>query len=290
MKDCTKIQPARWVACTIIVTLLLLAVTSCGRVGTTARDATPSPTRPTLKANTKLQPFFDEQNNPVSVSVPAGQKVDMTPPPPPLNEFDRAVLRTCGPFGSRVKPDNFKQLLAKNPDVLRQIKQAVGGQLRQGGTSDSAFLDDLTAIWFKRGGFEHIFCGEISGKNKIGGLHFAGRYLQLQNEGIAGRLPNNSKREEVIPGVAYTLGVEIKQGDRSVRDNLKGYPYVSDAREILLEATKAFKAQQTTEGACIYTVRDTDTRKSYPAILVKNSSAIITFYSEITPKGNTCKN
>lgn len=290
MKDSTKIQPARWVACTIIVTLLSLALTSCGRLGTTTQDITPPPTRPAVKSITNLLPFFDDRNNPVTVSVPAGQKVDMTPPPPPLNEFDRAVLKTCGPFGNRVKPESFKQLLVQHPDVLRQIKQAVGGYLHPSRSSDSAFLDDLTTIWFNRRGFEHIFCGEISGENKLGGLHFAGRYLQLQNEKIAGRLPNNSKREEVIPGVAYTLGVEIKKGDRSVRTNLKSYPYISDAREILLEATKAFKSQKNTDGACIYNVRDKDTGKSYPAILVKNSSAIITFYSEVTPKGNACKN
>jgi hypothetical protein len=66
--------------------------------------------------------------------------------------------------------------------------------------SDADFLDDLTAIWFNRRGFEHIFCGDINNSTTIGGLHFAGRYLQLQNQGIAGRLPNNSNREEVIPG------------------------------------------------------------------------------------------
>ena len=59
--------------------------------------------------NTELLPFFDNQDNPVRVNYPSGAKLDITPPAPKLNSFDIAVLKTCGPIGSQVKPSRFEQ-------------------------------------------------------------------------------------------------------------------------------------------------------------------------------------
>ncbi len=152
------------------------------------------------------------------------------------------------------------------------------------------FIQDLTNIWFKRRGFEHIFCGEIYNENDIGGLHFYGRYLQLQNQGIGGRLPNNQARQEVVPGVIYTMGVVLKQGNRRVTDVIKGYGYLSNAEEMLLDATKIFKFQGNTEGACIFNVQDRETGKSFPTVFVRKEQAIITFYPDATPSERKCKN
>ena len=239
--------------------------------------------------NNSLQPFFDRLSNPVNVAFPRGQKLDITPPPPQLNLFDQAVLRTCGSIGTKVRAESFKKLLSQYPDVLQKAQQISGGELRQSRRSKSQFLEDLTAIWFKEQGFEHIFCGEIYTANDIGGLHFYGRYLQLQNDSIGGRLPNNSQQEEVVPGVIYTMGVVLKQGERLVTDTIKGYAYVSNAQEILLDATKAFKTQGNTEGACLYRVRDKETGNSFQAVFVRENNAIITFYPDATPKGKACK-
>jgi hypothetical protein len=112
----------------------------------------------------------------------------------------------------------------------------------------------------------------------------------LQNEGIAGRLANNSQREEVIPGVIYTMGVEIKQGNRIVRDVIKGYGYLSNAEEILVDATKAFKLQGNLEGTCIFSAKDVNTGKTFPTVFVRKEKAIITYYPDATPQGKTCKN
>ncbi|GAX38753.1 hypothetical protein [Nodularia sp. NIES-3585] len=49
---------------------------------------------------TKLLPFFDNINNPVPIGFPRGQKLDITPPPPLLNSFDKAVLNICGSLTS----------------------------------------------------------------------------------------------------------------------------------------------------------------------------------------------
>ncbi|MFB2973216.1 EndoU domain-containing protein [Aerosakkonema sp. BLCC-F183] len=241
-------------------------------------------------SSSQLKLFFDTVNNPEQLGFPRGKKVDITPPAPQLSEFDRDVLKTCGEIGTKLKASDFKQLMSNHPNVLREIKQAVGGQLLPVRNTEAEFLDDLTAIWSKREGFEHIFCGELETPTKIGGLHYFGRYLQLQNQGIGGRLPNNLQKEEVIPGVVYTLGVVIKKGDRTWRDPLKGYPLVTDAKELLLDATKAFKAQGNAQGACILPVQDRDTGKSYSAVFVKSRDAIVTFYPDATPSGKPCRN
>lgn len=239
--------------------------------------------------NQKLLPFFDNENNPVPVGFPSGQQVDITPPPPQLNAFDEAVLKTCGAFDSTVTPNQFKQLLQTHPNVLQKVQQATGGELRPGRKRRSDFLQDLTNIWSKRKGFEHIFCGEIYNANDIGGLHFYGRYLQLQNQGIGGRLPNNQQRQEVVPGAIYTMGVEIRQGTRRVTDVIKGYGYLSSAEEMLVDATRAFKNQGNLEGACILNVRDTETGRTIKSVFVRKESAIVTYYPDATPQGKQCK-
>jgi hypothetical protein len=240
------------------------------------------------QSDTQLIPFFDNQNNPVPVGFPPGQRLDISPPPPTLNAFDKAVLETCGAFGSRVSSNKFKQLLNSHPEVLQKIQQATNGEIRPGRKRRSDFLQDLTNIWFKKKGFEHIFCGEVYNPNDIGGLHFHGRYLQLQNQGIGGRLPNNDQRQEVVPGVIYTMGVIVKQGNQTVTDVIKGYGYLSNAEEMLVDTTRIFKLQKNTEGACIFNVRDADTGKSYPAVFVRKENAIITFYPDATPNGRKC--
>ncbi len=245
--------------------------------------------RPAKPAKSGLLPFFDQQNNPITVSVPRNQKVDITPVPPQLNAFDRKVLNTCGTLGSKVSTISIRRLLSESPQVVQQIKQTVGGELFAGRRSENQFRDDLVTIWSDRGAFEHIFCGQIRGSNQIGGLHFVGRYLQLQNQGVAGRLPNNSRAEEVLDGEIYTLGVEVRQGDRIVaRDSKKGYSYVSNAQEILTDATRAFKSFRNTTNAnraCLYTVRDSSA-PPFKAVFVKTTRAIVTFYPDATPKPN----
>ncbi|WP_083901747.1 EndoU domain-containing protein [Pseudanabaena sp. PCC 6802] len=240
--------------------------------------------------NNALLPFFDTSTSEVLVEVnrPQRRVVDITPPPPALNDFDRAVLRTCGPIGTKLKSSDVRRLLSEYPSVVSAIRAAVGGSLVAGRNSPAEFLDDLTSIWTKREGFEHIFCGELEGATKIGGLHFLGRYLQLQQNGQGGRLANNRDREEVIPGVLYTLGVVIKKDGQTWTDELKGYSYVNNAEELMLAATKAYKERGNAQGACILSVRDADSGKNYQAVFVKDRDAIVTFYPDATPQGRSC--
>jgi hypothetical protein len=262
---------------------------TCGKVERQNDDpAAPDPDRP-AQPTSRLIPFFDQTDNPVTVNFsPDRLKVDISPPPPPLTDFDQEILKTCGPIGTKLSAPAIKELLSRYPQIVREAKQQVGGELLPGRSTEAEFLDDLVAIWSQREGFEHIFCGELEGPQKIGGLHFVGRYLQLQEQGIGGRLANNAGKEEVVPGVLYTLGVVIRQGNRTFTDDLKGYPYISDGRELFLAATALLKAQGNAQGACIATIDDQDSGKSYPAVFVKDRGAIVTFYPDATPRGKDC--
>lgn len=272
----------------LVVSFLLLGLSSCFQPTPVAVYSPVTPPKPAVKPNSKLLPFFDNQNNGVRLKFPPNTSVDVTPPPPVLNDFDQAVLQTCGTLGTKVSPQSFKALLRKYPQVLQQVKKGAGAEILKNRRSDAEFVEDLTAIWFKKHGFEHIFCGEIEQNNNIGGLHYVGRYLQLQNQGIAGRLPKNEKSEEVVPGVIYTVGVEAKQGQNLFRSSRKGYPYVSDAAELLAAITAAYKTAKTSDTQCLYFVKDQDSGKSYQAVFVMKNNAIVTFYPDATPTMKSC--
>jgi hypothetical protein len=235
-----------------------------------------------------LPPFFDLVDTPELHQVPHGRPVDITPPPPELNIFDRDLLQVCGMLGDRVHAEDFKALIKAYPEILRRIKAAVGGEIFSGRNTEVEFLEDLTKIWFKRRGFEHIFCGSIHGHN-IKGMHYVGRYLQLQELGLAGKLPHNWRDEEVIPGVVYTLGVLLKHGGETLIDRRTGYALITDAIELLIAATQAFKTESHGKTVCTFSVLDREVNQSYPAVFVKEDNAIVTFYPDVTPQNVSCK-
>ncbi len=258
------------------------------------KDISPPPPKPEPSSpNSSLLPFFDTENNPVSVDFPRNAQKDISPPPPKLEEFDRKVLALCGPgFDAPVSNVKFRQLMTFYPDIVRKLKQATGGELKPSRSADSQFLDDLTAIWFEQKGFKHIFCGEQDGKS-IGGLHFVGRYLEFQQNGIGGRIlrTGNGKKatQEVVDGEIYTFGVAIVQNGRVIADNpIKGYPYTLNAQETLLEGTrgfKLFKSDSKESKGCLLAIALPGTTP-YQAVFVKKAGAIRTFYPDATPDTN----
>jgi hypothetical protein len=235
-----------------------------------------------------LPAFFDTIDNPELHRFPNGRPVDITPPPPELAVFDREVLQICGHLGDRVHPQAFKALMKAYPEIFQRIKEAVDGEIFSGRNTEVEFLEDLTKIWFKRRGFEHIFCGEVRGR-KIKGLHYVGRYLQLQELGSAGKLPYNWQNEEVIPGVVYTMGILLKYGQDTLVDRRTGYALITDAIELLIAATQAFKTEAHGKTVCTFTVTDAEANLNYPAILVKEDNSIVTFYPDATPENSSCR-
>jgi Bacterial EndoU nuclease len=252
---------------------------------TTRPIAKPSPVQPD---NMEFQPFFDRESQSEQLRSPTGRSADATPPLPKLNKFDQSVLAVCGEFGSRVEAADVRRLFAQSPDVVKQIKQAVDGEIFAGRDHPSEFLDDLVQIWTENHAFSHIFCGEIKGAG-IGGLHYVGRYAQLQQQGQAGRLADNQSEEEVAEGAVYTVGIELQVRGRILRDRKKGYAYPSDAAELLEDGTWAFKQFQPgqTEGtrSCLYSVNDPDATP-FDMVFVKTDRAIVTLYPDATPPRN----
>jgi hypothetical protein len=256
-------------------------------------------------AQTRL-PFFDDRDNPVAVqngSLPA----DISPPAPPFEPFDRKLLALCGSgFDASVDPASFRRLLSYYPDVVHKLKAVTNGEIKPDRRSDTAFLTDLTEIWFNQQGFKHIFCGEKKWEEKkqrysIGGLHFHARYLQLQQEGVAERITattigtREDAIEEVVPGVIYTFGVGVREGGQlTIQHPIKGYAYVLNAQELLIYTTQAFKqfvvpANAPRSSGCLFTVSDRTVPPfppetvTFQAMMFKRANAIITFYPDATP-------
>jgi len=252
---------------------------SCGKVssGSISTDGTTTSNRAN---NSKFLPFFDNISNPVNVAV--GGKQDLTPPPPQLNKFDVAINQICGEVGTVVNPVKFQLLLKDFPDVLANIKNYVGGSIVAGRNSDTDFLNDLSDIWFNSQAFDHVFCGEPE-ENKIGGLHFVGRYLDLQNRNLAGRLPQSDRKSEVVPDAIYSFGVVMEYGNRQIKSPMKGYGYTLNAEEILEIAAKAYKNNPISQGksACLLNITDND--KTFTNVFVAKNGAIRTFYPDATP-------
>ena len=239
---------------------------------------------PTLPAGSV--PFFDNINNPVS-GLAYGSPADVTPLEPTLSSFDNAINSLCGAPGTAVTRTGFQSLMTSNPTTLANIKAYVGGFLVAGNTSDTAFLNDLTNVWFNAAGFTHVFCGEPVSGGSIGGLHFVGRYLELQNKGLAGRLANNTANEEVIPNAIYTMGVIMKVGSGTSQSSIKGYPYTFSAEDYLKIGALGYKNNPNTSStntACKLTVNDDG--RTFSAVFVRRDGGIRTFYPDATPSSD----
>ncbi|HIK17279.1 MAG TPA: EndoU domain-containing protein [Leptolyngbyaceae cyanobacterium M33_DOE_097] len=253
-------------------------------------DTPDAPDNGVPRGKVTLYPFFNTEDDRVPVNFPKGAQKDMSPAQPQLEKFDYKILALCGAnFNDPVSPVEFRRLMTYYPDVVSKLRQVTNGELKPGRNSEAQFLDDLTEIWFKYNGFKHIFCGEKDG-NSIGGLHFYGRYIEFQQKGIAGRIARTSNgqdaKEEVVDGVIYSLGVAIVNGARLVAEHpIKGYPYVLNAQEMLIQATSAFKQFKTNSKesvGCLFTIKDPQA-EPFIAVFVKKDGAIRTFYPDATP-------
>ncbi len=248
----------------------------------------------TLKPG-ELLPFFDNVETLELLSFPRGEAVDAAPKPPKMTDFDRDVLKTCGAFGSAVDGEQVRSLFVKHPAIVAQIKDAVGGNVtprkatRGRRLPSPLFFEELVQVWTTQKAFEHVFCGQVKG-NRITGLHFAPRYYELQQKGIAGRLPNNERQEEVVPGYVYTVGIQAKVNGRVLTDGKSGYYYGRDAMEILIDGTRAHQQFNINSGAnnavCLYQIRpigEEPVPYAFPSVFVKNDRGIVTLYPDVTP-------
>lgn len=250
----------------------------CGTLTAETGDDEEPPDRP---EPTGFRPFFD--------TIDSGPN-DPTPRPPALEAFDAAVLGVCGPWGSRPREAEFRAMLDREDlaaDVAA-IYEALGRRVGGGPVDLARFKDELTEAWFEEHGFAHIFCGEPS-SGTIGGLHYRGRYLELQEKGLAGRMTERECRKtEIVPPV-YTFGVEYKTPrGRKGEACPKGYPADLGARDLLIEATRAYQTMAAVTGKrmCLKPVGN-GSGSGYFAVFVVKARAIRTFYPDATPRCDT---
>jgi hypothetical protein len=224
-----------------------------------------------------FRPFFDTRDDGPG---------DMTPPPPPLDAFDRAVLEVCGPWGSVPRAAAFRAMLDR-PDLAADVDAiytALGRGFGERRTGPDSFKAALTRIWFDQSGFEHIFCGE-PGSGSLGGLHYRGRYLELQEKGQAGQMSRAECPQTEIEPPVYTFGVTYRlPGGRTASDCPKGYPADLNARDLLIEATLAYESTMDSSGQAMCLKEVTRTGADYFAVFVPKSGAIRTFYPDATPR------
>ena len=237
-------------------------------------------------------PFFDDKDNPVALGN-SGRKVDITPEEPVLNDFDRAVLRVCGAPLKRVTRNEFKDMMREYSHILMELREFTDGRVfadRPARSAPEDYLNDLTDAWFKKDGFNHVFCGERgktrNGVTSIGGLHHHGRYVQLQKSNQACRLPGG--RNEAEPGLIYSMGVRLKSptGGELISP-IKGYGLTLSALDIFKIATRALqenpKSKKGRKLGCWLPVRADG--RDFTTVLVRNQQGIITFYPDATPRG-----
>ena len=239
----------------------------------------------TTEPGAECLPFFDSVDNLVNVGV--GGSVDITPEAPEIEPFGVAVNNMCGSAGKITSKTEFKQLLMGNPDVLLDLIEYTKGKVfadRPAHQDIDTYLEDLTEAWYAIHAFDHIFCGEPLSANSIGGLHFYGRYRQLQAEGDACRMANFDENE-VVPGSVYTMGVRMKRADGGwAQFDTKGYGLTLSAADILKVATRAFSENPTSSSSsagCILDLDDADT--NYKMVFVRRAQGIRTFYPDATP-------
>ncbi|MEM9539184.1 MAG: EndoU domain-containing protein [Cyanobacteria bacterium P01_E01_bin.42] len=260
---------------------------ACGIFTDGTSFPTPSPKQPKAPSSPKISfsPFFDTEDN--TVCLPKSGCVDVTPEPPQLDDFDLAVNEVCGEPGKVVSPQEFKDLLNTHPEVLAEIQDYTDGKVygdRPALKTTAAYLDDLTDAWFNVYGFDHIFCGEPVPGGKIGGLHYHGRYLDLQEKGLAGRLDNNESQEEVAEGVIYTIGAAIEVDGQLASSRIKGYGYTLSAEDLIKFSTRAFVDNPTTSDrstACLLPIKDDG--ETFTTVFVRRSQGIRTFYPDASP-------
>jgi hypothetical protein len=240
---------------------------NCGALATAAAATRPS----------GLLPFFDE----------IATADDPSPPPPPLTALDRGVLLVCGAWGSRPRARDFRAMLDR-PEVepeLRALYDGLERHLRGRELSLTRFKDELTEVWFHAHGFAHVFCGEPEADG-LGGLHYRGRYLELQEKGVAGLLTGRECRATEIEPPVYTVGVRYRPpGGGPLRSTCpKGYAYDLGAADLFLVATAAWRELRQRRDAemCLEEIA-VPFGEAYVAVVVIRGDAIRTFYPDLSP-------
>ncbi len=237
---------------------------------------------PSIAKASDFSPIFDQLDQGAS---------DPTPAPPQISDFGQVLLKVCGDWGSPVSEKDF--LKALNGSSGEKVLSGLQIRMRKEDLSlnlsakyslwslAEKMRNELGRIWFDANGFRHIFCGEPKSK-KIGGLHYRGRYLQMQEEGWGG-LDVSCHKMQISPPV-YTIGVFYQRPNKSKgRSCVKGYSHSLDAEELFVEVTiaylrvaKNFEDYAKKKAVCLHEIEEDGYK--YSAVFVAKPKGVITFY------------
>jgi hypothetical protein len=222
-----------------------------------------------LALTLSASPFFDDDSS-----------TKLAPKLPALEEFDKEILTLCGNWGDSVDAMVFKRVL-KGHDRGRLLDELYS-RFKKDYSSRDVFLDKLVDIWFKSRGFVHVFCGEPKKGNYLGGLHFFARYNQAYQNGWA-TLTNHKYQK--ANNSTYKIGVEFKNQNSKnrVSKSPKSYNLTMNAKDILIEATKAYlyyskKSDIKSKKAYNWYVKKDKNYNKHRAKLVVKNQSIVTFY------------
>lgn len=235
-----------------------------------------------------FEPFFDE--DPTTRHAPED---------PELTDLDLDVLELCGDWGGRVEASSFEKMLLResNRESLQRIYQALSKRVYKKTDNLQDFVSQLRRAWFEQKGFKHVFCGEPGEGKDLGGLHYAARYWQAEDNHWAGyrKLQGNYKTRptekcrqfymrERLAHPIYTISVEF-ENPVDPDDNVKcvsGYHHELNAERLLIAGTLALKqankrADKNATEVCIYPTRVTGVEMHH-STLVLRQRALRTFY------------
>lgn len=221
----------------------------------------------TTQKQYNFKPFFAENDK----TLPA---------PPSLNEFDKQVLKICGTWGHRVTRQEF--LAGITDENMQKLYNKLDHTIITPHASIEVFKKELADIWFKRRGFEHVFCGK-SEQNKLRGFHYIGRYLYMQQKHLAGLSTKKCSRTGTKYPV-YTIAIDFTDTDGEVKTRCNvSYAYDLNAFDLITEVTNAYKQakQHGKNHLCIYHVKHGG--NSYAATFVRRNDAIVTFFPNLKP-------
>lgn len=237
----------------------------------------------------RFAPFFDDRNNSVYVDYPKKTRQDITPPPPKVTPLEERILGLCGYPGDYPEPGAFRSLMESTPTLMEKIAEAFScnDNDKRPDCRREEMLDRVTDLWFLADGFRHVFCGE-PGPKRMDGLHYRAAYLQLQHRGWGGLMAPHKGREEIIPDIIYSIGVEHEwRGQRVKTPVSPGYFYTLDGPDLLMHGTRAITLLGTamTRQACRYTMtipgNDPKTEITFNSVVIGKDGGLKTFYPTV---------
>lgn len=219
-----------------------------------------------------LRPFFDE--------VDDGSR-DPSPSRPTLTALDHAMLEACGPWGSRPRRGTFRSILDR-PELapeLSAVHAALDGSGPKSRTAWDRFKDEVADVWFAADGFAHVFCGEPK-PDELAGLHYRARYLELQEQGLAGLLDIEACPATEIDPPVYTVGVRYRSRPAGPLRSAcpKSYALDLGAADLLLAGVQAWRDGRG-DRMCLIELAG-----GYHAVAVLTGRGVRTLYPDSTPR------